>query len=181
MGGGNPTPVGGHPGTGYAQAPIHQLRGEASLTEHMPVAPPQLAHTITHDNAADKARASDYGAYVPVQQPFMQAGTTVFPIQLPPMYSEEQGVGKSPGFRWPFHRTWGRKAPNPTRYRYGWPMRHVLPVGREVTREGWNSGYLLTYLQGNRHAWPAGGIIEYPRSTLLNPLARRLGGSRNRG
>jgi hypothetical protein len=99
-------------------------------------------------------------------------------IQLPVPGSEEQGIGKSPGFRWPWFRRWSSRAPSAYR-RYTWPSRYSLPAGRTEDRNPilpWQR----TYLQGNRHAWPGGGIIEYPASQSLTRAVLRLRQQRER-
>lgn len=118
-------------------------------------------------------RASRAQLTVPIHQHTGQVATAPVEIQLPVPQSEFQGIGKSPGFRWPWYRFWQSRKPN--RWRGTWPMKHVNPIGRGYEPQNGSVTYLETYLQGNRHAWPAGGIIEYPASQSLNTLARRRG------
>lgn len=113
------------------------------------------------------------GSFIPNNPHKMQAQINApVTIQLPYPSSEEQGIGKSPGMRWPWYRFFTSRAPSAYR-RYTWPSRYSLPAGRYEDRNPilpWQGNYL----QGNRHAWPNGGIIEYPRSRSLTQAVLAL-------
>lgn len=117
-------------------------------------------------------RASRAQLTIPIHQHVGQVAISPVEILLPPLQSQEQGIGKSPGFRWPWYRFWeSRKPPN---RRTTWPMRFRNPIGRGLEGQDGSVTYLQTYLQGNRHAWPGGGIIEYPATQTLNTLAKKV-------
>jgi hypothetical protein len=93
-------------------------------------------------------------------------------IQLPVPGSQEQGIGKSPGMRWPWTRSFSSRAPSAYR-RYTWPNRRTVPAGRYENRNPLYP-WQRTYLQGNRHTWPGGGVIEYPASQSLTRAVLRI-------
>lgn len=136
--------------SGHVLAPTHTQRYRG------PREPPKPA-----------SRHSWRGAMFIPNNPHKQKVTINAPvtIQLPFPSSEEQGVGKSPGMRWPWYRFFSSRAPSAYR-RYTWPSRFSLPAGRVENRNvilPWQG----SYLQGNRHAWPTGGVIEYPKTQSM--------------
>lgn len=120
-------------------------------------------------------RASRNQFYVPPVIHTRNLPIAPTPIQLPPMSSQEQGVGKSPGWQWPKHTFFQSRKPSAW-HRTTWPQRHVVPVGRPE-QQGTQTMYLYTYLQRNRHTWPGtpGRIVEYPKSQPLTSFLSRFG------
>jgi hypothetical protein len=127
---------------------------------------------------ADRPRASRQVSQTPYD--FWPAGvTTVYaPMQLVPRIpdSDTQGEGKSPGHRWPWNIHFQSLAQSVYR-NYRPHYQHELPTRVLIAGERGplNRHYLDYYEQAPRHAWPGGGVIEYPASSPVVPYARRVG------
>lgn len=99
-------------------------------------------------------------------------------LQSPPRPSREQGMGKTPGFQWPWQRVFQSLVPKRAKQGAAWPNQRLVPTRPEI--HGWGTQYLLFYEQTNRHAWPGGGagpnkhVIEHPQPIPLTALAPRL-------
>lgn len=100
---------------------------------------------------------------------------TYTPVTYKPQDSDTQGLGKSPGFRWPWWRFFVGSAPS-VYHNYGFPYRSELPTRILVRGEigPLSRQYLEYYEQASRHVWPGGGVIEYGPSVPLTAVARRL-------
>jgi hypothetical protein len=127
---------------------------------------------------ADRPRASRQVAQTPYD--FWPAGvTTIYaPTQKVPRIpdSDTQGEGKSPGHRWPWNIHFQSLAQSVYR-NYRPHFQHELPTRILVAGERGplDRHYLDYYEQAPRHAWPGGGVIEYPASSPVVPYARRVG------
>lgn len=101
-------------------------------------------------------------------------------IELPEKIREsrEQGVGKSPGFRMPWSRTWESIIDKALRGTMP-PIRvwRELPTRPEMA--GWSAAYLKYFEQRSRHVWPGGGsqpnrrVIEHPESMPLTTAVQQ--------
>ena len=90
--------------------------------------------------------------------------------------SDTQGEGKSPGMRWPWKNFFESRAPSVyTHTGSHWP--HELPSRVLIAGERGplDRHYLDFYEQATRHAWPGGGVIEYPATAPVVNYARRIG------
>lgn len=110
-----------------------------------------------------------------------QAGLTpieagVAQIQMPPPQSDEQGVGRSPGFQWPKQRLFQALVPKVLKQ----GAVGATAAGRQLPsrpeRQRFSGAYLLYYEQVNRHVWPGtpGEVIEHPDPMPLVATAPRL-------
>lgn len=102
---------------------------------------------------------------------------TFIQLQSQPRWSDEQGVGKTPGYQWPWSRVFQSLVPKKARMGARWPNQRLTPTRPEI--HGWGSQYLLFYEQTNRHAWPGGwgsprNVIEHPQTVPFTSLAPRL-------
>lgn len=104
------------------------------------------------------------------------AASNLSEIQPAPRPSDEQGVGKSPGFRWPWQRTF--QALVPKQLKQG--AVGATAAGRinpeRPERKNWAGSYLLYYEQEPRHVWPSGPgrVIEHDEGVPLVAVAPRL-------
>lgn len=127
---------------------------------------------------ADHPRASRGVQQTPYD--FWPAGVTNIyaPTQLVPRIpdSDTQGEGKSPGHRWPWNIHFQSLAQSVYRnYRPHWQHELASRVLIAGERGPLDRHYLDYYEQAPRHAWPGGGVIEYPASSPIVPYARRIG------
>ena len=127
---------------------------------------------------ADRPRASRQVAQTPYD--FWPAGVTdvYVPVQPPERIpdSDTQGEGKSPGHRWPWNIHFQSLAQSVYRnYRPHYPHELASSVLIAGERGPLDRHYLDYYEQAPRHAWPGGGVIEYPASSPVVPYARRIG------
>lgn len=97
-------------------------------------------------------------------------------IEPAPRPSDEQGVGKSPGFQWPWARTFQALVPKGLKQGAVGSTAAGLQLPSRPERGNWASRYLLYYEQAPRHVWPGspGSVIEHPESVPLVTLAPRL-------
>lgn len=134
---------------------------------------------LRETGTADRPRASRQVAQTPYD--FWPAGVTTQlgavvqpPERIPD--SDTQGEGKSPGHRWAWNIHFQGLAQSVYRnYRPHWQHElssRVLVAGE---RGPLDRHYLDYYEQAPRHAWPGGGVIEYPASSPVVPYARRVG------
>jgi hypothetical protein len=97
----------------------------------------------------------------------------------PPRDSDTQGLGKSPGMRWPWQRFFQSRAPNVAYHSggTGGHWRHELPsrILVQGERGPLSANYLNYYEQAPRHVWPGGGVIDYQPSVPVVAIARRIG------
>ena len=128
---------------------------------------------------ADRPRASRQVSQTPYD--FWPAGVTsiIAALVQPPERipdSDTQGEGKSPGHRWPWNIHFQSLAQSVYRnYRPHWQHELSSRVLIAGERGPLDRHYLDYYEQAPRHAWPGGGIIEYPASSPIVPYARRIG------
>jgi hypothetical protein len=114
-----------------------------------------------------------------VPQDQWEGPTQIAFVDLPEKirYSDEQGVGKSPGYTWPWQRFWIGLVKQ-VYTNYSWPNPREVPSRME--RQNNAGAYALMPMQANRHVWPGGGagpnqsIIESPEAVPLTDLARRI-------
>jgi hypothetical protein len=134
---------------------------------------------LRETGTADRPRASRQVEQTPYD--FWPAGvTTIYAALVQPPEripdSDTQGEGKSPGHRWPWNIHFQGLAQSVYRnYRAHFP--HELPTRILIQGERGplDRHYLDYYEQAPRHAWPGGGVIEYPASSPVVPYARRVG------
>lgn len=126
---------------------------------------------------ADRPRASRQVIQDP--QDFQRGPETIgylHPSEAP-RDSDTQGIGKSPGMRWPWMQFFQslRLVSLSRNYRGHW--NHELPSRLLIAGERGplDRHYLDYYEQAPRHAWPGGGVIEYPATMPLTNIARRIG------
>src|SRR5580704_10167279 len=99
-------------------------------------------------------------------------------LQDQPRWSDEQGVGKTPGlYAWPWSRVFQSLVDKKAKQGAGWPNFRNSPPRPE--QHGWGTQYLLYFEQRNRHVWPAGWgnpqtVIEHPETVPWVSLAPRL-------
>lgn len=127
---------------------------------------------------ADRPRASRQVAQVPDYWEQAPERIGYLHPPEPPRDSDTQGLGKSPGFKWPWQQFWqglrGGQAGGGTGVAH---WKHELPSRILIAGERGplSRHYLDFYEQAPRHAWPGGGVIEYAPSLPLVSVARRLG------
>lgn len=96
-----------------------------------------------------------------------------------PISSDEQGIGKSPGYQWPWQRVTEMLVPKQLKQGAVGATAAGRSVPTRPTRGlSWSGKYLLFYEQANRHQWPGtpGAVIERPASVPLTANAPSLGG-----
>jgi hypothetical protein len=91
--------------------------------------------------------------------------------------SHETGVGKSPGFKMPWSRTWESIIPKVLKQMP--PIRVFRELPTRPEQAGWSAAYLKYFEQKTRHVWPGGSsqpgrIIEHPESAPLTAIAPRF-------
>ena len=138
-----------------------------------------MARSMGRDPAAIRTVASRSVATVPEQGYEASEIPTFIELQSAPRPSDEQGVGKPPGYQWPWQRRFQSLVPKAERQSasLAWPNNRRVPTRPEI--HGWGAQYLLFYEQTNRHAWPAGTgaarqTIEHPQTVPWTSLAPRL-------
>lgn len=99
-------------------------------------------------------------------------------LQPTPIQSDLQGVGKSPGFQWPWVRTFQALVPKVLKQGAVGATAAGRSLPTRPERSSWASRYLLYYEQASRHVWPGspGEVIEHPESVPLVSVAPHLGG-----
>ena len=137
----------------------------------------RFAPAVALDTFPVSTRASRDALTVPEQGYERSEIPTFIEIQPQPAPSDEQGVGKTGPFRWPWSRVFQSLVPKQARQGAHWPNQRLTPTRPEV--HGWGAQYLLFYEQTNRHAWPGGSnparqVIEHPQTVPLTSLAPRL-------
>jgi hypothetical protein len=112
------------------------------------------------------------------EQGYERAEIPTFIELLPaPRPSDEQGIGKTPGYQWPWSRVFQSLVPKREKQGAAWPNQHISPTRPEI--HGWGTQYMLYFEQANRHTWPGGGVgaprrvIEHPQTLPLTALAPR--------
>jgi hypothetical protein len=102
--------------------------------------------------------------------------TTLSQLTPTPISSDEQGVGKSPGFQWPFRDVVQMLVPKVLKQ----GAVSATNAGRvnpsRPLKRAWAAAYMEYYEQGNRHFWPGspGPVIEHPESVPLGRLVQEL-------
>lgn len=127
---------------------------------------------------ADRPRASRQVAQDPYY--WYNGPESLAPVDVgdPPRDSHTQGLGKSPGFRWPWQRFFQSRQPSVyTHSGASHNFRHELPTRILIAGERGplDRNYLDFYEQAPRHVWPGGGVIEYQPSVPVVAIARRIG------
>lgn len=133
---------------------------------------------LRETGTADRPRASRQVAQTPYAISHGIVERIAGPVTVEPRIpdSDTQGEGKSPGMRWPYMPYFESLAQSVFRnYRPHW--QHELPSRILVAGERGplDRHYLDYYEQAPRHAWPGGGVIEYPASAPVVNYARRIG------
>jgi hypothetical protein len=132
-------------------------------------------HLDTFPVSTRGARAANT---VPEQGYERQEIPTFVELQDAPRPSDEQGIGKTFGFQWPWQRVFQSLVPKREKQGAHWPNQRLTAPRQEI--HGWGTAYLLYFEQTNRHVWPGGGVgapqqvIEHPQPMPLTSLARRL-------
>ena len=125
------------------------------------------ASRSTTDNLAGHAGGVD------VQE---NTDTSLSQLTPTPVSSDFQGVGKSPGFKWPLRHV--EQMLVPKAYKQG--AVGATAAGRELPyrpeKRAWAAAYLAYYEQASRHQWPGspGSVIEHPESVALTRLMQEL-------
>jgi hypothetical protein len=132
---------------------------------------------VLETGTADRPRASRNVAQDPYHWYNGPESLAPVDVAIPaPRDSNSQGIGKSPGFRWPWQRFFQSRAPSVfthtgSHYPHELPSR-ILIAGE---RGPLNPHYLNYYEQAPRHVWPGGGVIDYTPSVPVVAIARRIG------
>jgi hypothetical protein len=93
-----------------------------------------------------------------------------------PIASDEQGIGKSPGFQWPWMRSFQALVPKILKQGAVGATAAGLELPTRPETRSWADRYLLYYEQTSRHVWPLSPhVIEHDESVPLVTLAPHLG------
>jgi hypothetical protein len=106
------------------------------------------------------------------------SATSLSQLQPTPVQSDQQGVGKSPMFRWPWQKVTEMLVPKAMKQGAVGATAAGRSLPSRPERKSWSGKYLLYYEQANRHVWPGtpGSVIERPTSVPFTANVPNLGG-----
>jgi hypothetical protein len=102
--------------------------------------------------------------------------TALSQLRPTPISSDEQGVGKSPGFQWPVRDVLQMLVPKGLKQGAVGATAAGRSTPSRPEKRAWAAAYLAYYEQENRHQWPGtpGQIHEHPQSVPLTRLVQEL-------
>lgn len=125
---------------------------------------------------ASRTSADNLAGHAGGVEVFENTDTNLSEVEPAPRSSDEQGVGKSPGFQWPVRHVQQMLVPKVLKQ----GAVSSTNAGRETPtrpeKRAWAAAYLAYYEQENRHQWPGtpGAVIEHPETVPLTRLMQEL-------